>query len=1101
MGKRIASERQQTTDNTQSDRSGRKRKRSAVKASRAEKCQRRSASSTDNSCEWHDNDDEDSSSSASANDPILQTPQQPVRGQPCAVNSRASLLSLATFASGGHSDHNNSNATDSPRPVYTLRPSVVNGTILRDVLSKAWRLGRPIGKGNFGEIFLASDDTVCPVSSESAKYVVKIEPHSNGPLFVEIHCLINTNQTPATATGSEGNKLEPALPARIKNGPPSGIPSYIASGTHYFGDGRYRFLVLPRYDRDLHSLVKNTRVAQKSLLVLAVHILNVLEHLHNKGYCHNDIKAQNLMISKCKYLKRQAVQPGGKGFDEHYEEKQQTTDSGNSSEQETNDDDYYVKNDKFPMKRIAVIKPENYAEDEDEDFDDGATTNSNNSNTNSNSMDMYHTPVIGNKNKRAVRTNAVEFSGSNPMRSCRRNDSRNASSMYEEMVKSHYLRPSKRVSYSEFFNEDGYPVKTEPQSPASSDNEWEEFVSPSSRRMASSSAVATTKRSVRSSDCSAKNTRSSRRQLEKQQQQLKGELSDATAGRNGGARSKRDAVQYQLMPVVEEHVFLIDFGLASKYQDRGVHRPFIMDQRRAHDGTLEFTSRDAHLGAHSRRSDLECLGYNLLYWSEGYLPWKDVAQQQQQEKVHRAKELFMTDVCEMLRQFYGKQVPKYLGEFLQQIGRLGYQERPNYERYRNIFKREYRRLGYDCSTMRLSSEEIHRTRISVKDEVDGNAKCDIFELNSKVANNVMRNAALNTPFQEHSLTNRVSPKNLRSKSDAKNTKKKKFSWAEVLSQDPDQIARERAVKEFEREEVICPLQSRLPRRYEGKPTYAIMAVEQCRRDKGLAVQEHNTEEHAAVEQQDKKHNRAPQTEATSNDNDDEEEDNEDEDEDNDDNEDEDESEDGEEAAANAEAEAASEAEEMDVDEQQTDASDASELLPSKGRGRKRRKSKTKQAQQQVQQQQQQQQQQQLTKTKSSRIRTLPSKLRNGHSQIQSQSHSVTPLTAVGSNKRGCATRKENATLASATGEVEHSKLKSSRAAVEVDHHPKQRRPRRCLYKTEAQMRGEQQLDVENNSSYAATNMQHVNVYSAWQYDDENSYGKGRNVNSSRHCRK
>lgn len=108
---------------------------------------------------------------------------------------------------------------------------------------------------------------------------------------------------------------------------------------------------------------------------------------------------------------------------------------------------------------------------------------------------------------------------------------------------------------------------------------------------------------------------------------------------------------------------------------------------------------------------------------------------------------------------------------------------------------------------------------------------------------------------------------------------------------------------------------------------------------------------------------------------------------------------------------------------------------------------------------------------------------------------------MGSNKRGCATRKENThTLASATGEVEHTKLKSGRGAdvVDVDQ-PKQRRPRRCLYKTEPKIRGEHHVDVENNSNYAASMQQ--NVYSAWQYDDENSYGKGRNVNSSRHCRK
>lgn len=842
--------------------------------------------------------------------------------------------------------------------------------------------------------------------------------------------------------------------------------------------------MLPRYDRDLHSLIKNTRVAQKSLLVLAIHVINVLEHLHDKGYCHNDIKAQNLMISKCKYLKRQA-----KTYDrDHYEEKQQTTDSGNSSEQETNDDDYFIKNDKYAAKRIPVIKDENDAEDDDEDFDDGATTNSNNSN----SLDNYQTPV-NKKHPQRPRSNAVEFSGSNPMRSCRRNDSRNSSSIYEEMVKSHYLRPAKRVSYSEFFNEDGHPIKQESnreKSPASSDNDWEE------RRTRRSGTAS--KRNLRSKATSTRSTRLHPEQKQQQQQrQLKSES-------NGSARSKRS---YHMTPVEEEHIFLIDYGLASKYQDRGVHRPFIMDQRRAHDGTLEFTSRDAHLGAHSRRSDLECLGYNLLYWSEGYLPWKDVAQQQQPEKVHRAKELFMTDVCEMLRQFYGKLVPKYLGEFLQQIGQLAYQERPNYERYRNIFKREYRRLGYDCSQMRLSSEEILRTRISIKkDEIDGGAKCDIFELNNKIACNVMRNTAFGTPFQEHSLTNRVSPKNLRSKSDKKSVKKKKFSWAEVLSQDPDQIARERAVKEFEREEVICPLQSRLPRRYEGKPTYAILAVEQSRRDKGLTVQEHNNIEEAAVEQVKGLNNIS-------------EEDNEEEDNDDDDEEEEEEEDEEEDIEKDADQQADEDyCNDTSLNETQysevslitgllyTDTDKDvyfSQMLEDESDGSVRATPK-------VRKQPRVTKKQKLTKPKSVRTRSVKqvsskaSKNAQQHSQ-QSQNPgqrlTAIPLTTVGSNKRGCATRKENThTLASATGEVEHTKLKSGRGAdvVDVDQ-PKQRRPRRCLYKTEPKIRGEHHVDVENNSSYAASMQQ--NVYSAWQYDDENSYGKGRNVNSSRHCRK
>lgn len=45
-------------------------------------------------------------------------------------------------------NHHNSKTElkDSPRHVYSLRPSIVNGTLLRDLRQNVWRLGQPIGK-------------------------------------------------------------------------------------------------------------------------------------------------------------------------------------------------------------------------------------------------------------------------------------------------------------------------------------------------------------------------------------------------------------------------------------------------------------------------------------------------------------------------------------------------------------------------------------------------------------------------------------------------------------------------------------------------------------------------------------------------------------------------------------------------------------------------------------------------------------------------------------------------------------------------------------------------------------------------------------------
>ena len=44
-------------------------------------------------------------------------------------------------------------------------------------------------------------------------------------------------------------------------------------------------------------------------------------------------------------------------------------------------------------------------------------------------------------------------------------------------------------------------------------------------------------------------------------------------------------------------VFLVDYGLAYRFNADGVHQEYKPDPRRCHDGTIEFTSIDAHKGA------------------------------------------------------------------------------------------------------------------------------------------------------------------------------------------------------------------------------------------------------------------------------------------------------------------------------------------------------------------------------------------------------------------------------------------------------------------------------------------------------------------------
>jgi len=146
-------------------------------------------------------------------------------------------------------------------------------------------------------------------------------------------------------------------------------------------------------------------------------------------------------------------------------------------------------------------------------------------------------------------------------------------------------------------------------------------------------------------------------------------------------------------------IYLVDFGLACKFQDRhGFHRSGVPDERRAHDGTLEYTSRDAHKGAHSRRGDLETLGYNLVHWCTGFLPWKEI---EEHEMVEAYKHKYMDNLEEFLSKcFKPNPYPPVLLKYLEIVNGLDFKSKPDYNSLRRLFGCALEELG-SCPHARL----------------------------------------------------------------------------------------------------------------------------------------------------------------------------------------------------------------------------------------------------------------------------------------------------------------------------------------------------------------------------------------------------------------
>lgn len=129
-----------------------------------------------------------------------------------------------------------------------------------------------------------------------------------------------------------------------------------------------------------------------------------------------------------------------------------------------------------------------------------------------------------------------------------------------------------------------------------------------------------------------------------------------------------------------KRIFIIDFGFCKSYLFDGKHVP----QKRTHNliGSRTYASINAHHCIElSRRDDLESLGYMLIYFYTGFLPWQLV---NSNEQMNTNKTIIMSkhSITE------DGALPKILVNYIKYVRNLGFSEKPNYASIIDGFKRE-----------------------------------------------------------------------------------------------------------------------------------------------------------------------------------------------------------------------------------------------------------------------------------------------------------------------------------------------------------------------------------------------------------------------------
>ncbi|CAF1018421.1 unnamed protein product [Adineta steineri] len=138
-------------------------------------------------------------------------------------------------------------------------------------------------------------------------------------------------------------------------------------------------------------------------------------------------------------------------------------------------------------------------------------------------------------------------------------------------------------------------------------------------------------------------------------------------------------------------VFLIDFGLAKKYRDNRTrqHIPYREDKNLT--GTARYASINAHLGIEqSRRDDMESLGYVLMYFNRGSLPWQGLKAATKKQKYEKISEKKMSTPVEILC----KGFPAEFAMYLNYCRGLRFEEAPDYMYLRQLFRILFRTLNH-----------------------------------------------------------------------------------------------------------------------------------------------------------------------------------------------------------------------------------------------------------------------------------------------------------------------------------------------------------------------------------------------------------------------
>mmetsp|Transcript_18141 Transcript_18141/g.55563 ORF Transcript_18141/g.55563 Transcript_18141/m.55563 type:complete len:668 (-) Transcript_18141:1805-3808(-) len=146
-------------------------------------------------------------------------------------------------------------------------------------------------------------------------------------------------------------------------------------------------------------------------------------------------------------------------------------------------------------------------------------------------------------------------------------------------------------------------------------------------------------------------------------------------------------------------VYCIDFGLSKRYRNPHTLQHISYRTGKSLTGTPRYASISNHQGIEqSRRDDLEAVGYVLVYFLRGRLPWQGL----KAKSAHRKYKLILEKKQEISIAALCAGCPPEFAEYLSYCRCLGFEKDPDMPYLRGLFRHLYKAQGYDVNDLHAS---------------------------------------------------------------------------------------------------------------------------------------------------------------------------------------------------------------------------------------------------------------------------------------------------------------------------------------------------------------------------------------------------------------